>query len=815
MKTKILFLAMLFFSACLAEAQITPSMTIPNPIPNYDGSYDDFGQGELYYPNGGEIRFAEDQEDANEVVKYYTMNTYPKRFLMANNNISLCFAKTSTITTVADSIHRIDLEWKNSKTNAFLARVDTQNTGRLNYFTEWFSSAGRTDVRGGAAIACQSIYQNIDLVYTSNNAGLVMYFIVYPGGNYKDIVMEVKGAKANSIVSGKLKMDVNWESTTFEKPDMYQYSISSGIITPVNLANATWQSAGTNKYQLNTTSTFNTSLPLIVQIKQANAVQATSIQGLNWSTYFGGSGFEFLSKTHCDANDNLYVAGYSNSMLYFPQVQGVVPVPNSNGDGVIAKINSVGVLQWSTFIGGSSSDEIHDFDFNGNSIYCVGKTASSNLQTEAKTGATNDATFGGPAWDGFIFEFEFVPSSNSFQNNWLTYFGGNGDEELNACKFDASGNFFVVGDGASTSMTATGPGGSYQQSFNSAQLSSTPNAPLSTDALIAKFNTSSLQTWFTFFGTDALGTNAHSNAGDYFYGIAINGTDLYACGKAGGTNLPNSINSKVVSGNFDGILAHFTTSGALNNTKFTNGNISNYAVKELLSGIYTVGEANTSMNPVNSGLYFYDSSVSGTTDACFSVHSQNLSSTIHNSFLGGSDDDAAYDIQFTTNNLIVIAGGTKSSDFPVTSLGTMYSSNAKGINDNFLACLQYGNTNVTWSSYLGSDFNESLQYPLYFNSQTNIANTTIALNSQNYLHVLGSTTSNNTFPLDPWTGAPVYFQPQKNSFLANDGTITRLDMANLNTIVGLNDFTNTEFVFGVYPSPTVNNISITNYCDGK
>lgn len=809
MKTKTLLTVLLFFAISFAKTQITYSITIPGEIPNYDGTYDNFGQGELYYPNGGEVRFTDIKENsAIDVAKYYTMNTHPKRYLMNNNNISLVYAKNDPASLLVggapDTLQRIDLEWLESNPGAFLARVDTQNFAQLNYFTQWFSSAGRTGVKGSAAIACQSIYRNIDLVYTSNNAGLVMYFIVYPGGSYNDIIMHVNGSTANSIVSNKLKLEANWDNTYLQKPQMYQYTLVGSVVTPVAVCNASWQSTGVDSYQISNSTSYNTSLPLIIQVKQGNPVSATT-NGLCWSTYFGGTQSDYLTKTHTDALDNLYIAGSSNSLNQFPQLGGVNSQPNKNGDGVVSKLNPAGKLQWSTFIGGSSTEEIRDFEVSGNKIFCVGKTASSDLQTKIKSGATNDTTFGGPAWDGFISEFEYLPTFGNFQNNWLTYYGGNGDEELNACKFDASGNLFVVGESASTDLTPIGPSGSYQQNFNTAQLN--PSTPLVTDAIIAKFNTSSLQTWLTYFGTDALGTNAHTHAADYFYDLAISGTNLYACGKTGGTNLPNSLNNKLVAGKFDGILAHFTTAGVLNNSKYTEGNISNYAVKERLGDVYTVGEANSTMNPVNSGLYFYDGTISGTSDACFSVHNLNLTSTIHSTFLGGDMDDGAYDIQFTSNNLFVVVGGTNSSDFLVTSLSSMYQVNAAGFNDNFVSCFQKNNTNIVWSTYLGSNFQESMQYPTYFNSGYPLVNTAISIDSQNRTRVLGSSNSYNTFPLEQGTNNP-YFQPQGNG--GTDATITCFDVADVTAIVGLKNFENTQFAFGFYPNPTTQNLSITN-----
>lgn len=813
MKAKKALLAVALFAAGISNAQITPSVTVPNPLPNYDGSYDDFGRNHLFYPNAGEVRFAEDWEDAGEIVKFYTMNTYPKKFLMADNNLSFVHFKPKAGSAGADSLQRIDLEWAGSRSSAFLARVDTQNMAMLNYFTQWFGSAGRTDVKGGAAIVCQSIYPNTDLVYTSNNAGLVMYFVIYPGGNYNSIRMHVNGSRSNSIVSNKLRINANWESTSFERPEMYQYTISGGVVSPVNVGIADWQAIGTDLYKINSTSGFSSSLPLIIQIRQAPAL-VINTPGLLWSTYFGGNQFEFMTKTHTDASDNLYIAGYSNSALNFPQGQGVTPFANNNGDATIAKFKPSGELHYSAFVGGSSRDEIHDFAFSGNDVFCVGRTNSDDLTTVIKSGASpNNSTFGGGTWDGFIWQFSFNGLANSFSTSWLTYYGGSGDDELNACAFDASGNFYVAGASATSNLSLINPGGgAYQQSYNTQSSAS----GLSTDGIIAKFNSASAQVWFTYYGTDQLGTNAHSFAADYFYGMTVSGNDVYVCGKSGGTNLPNSLNAKFVSGDFDGILVHFSTAGVLasSGAKYTNGNNVNYAVKVHWGEVYTVGETNNSaMVTANSGQYPFQGALAGTLDACYSVHPLNLSVTTHNSYLGGSADDAAYDIDFS-NNLVLVAGGTNSSDFPTNNLlSNMFNSAAAGLNDNYLFCMQKGNPASIWSSYLGSNYQESLQFPPGMLSQFDITNTTISVDSQNRIHLLGTTNSYNTFPLSDGGGPPCYFQGVKSGFGpggTNDATVTRFDVAGLSTIIGLADFEKTGFVFGLYPNPTARDLYINH-----
>lgn len=814
MKNKTIFLTILIFALRFSSAQITPSMTIPYPLPEYNGTYEDFGTNHLFYPNDGEIRFANaDQTDAKSTVKFYTMNTYPKKYLLRDNTLSYLHYKTKPTTTSggADSLQRIDIKWQNGNAGAFLARVDTQNFAKLNYFTQWFSSSGRTDVKGGAAIACQSIYPNIDLVYTSNNSGLVMFFIVYPGGNYKNIQMNVAGAKATSIVSNKLKIDANWESSGFEKPQMYQYTYVSGIVTPVNIANASWSSIGSNKYEFTTTSSFSSSLPLIIQVKQANATQFDT-PGLDWSTYFGGSARDFLVRTHTDANNSIYAAGYSESpAIGFPQGPGVTTNPNGIGDGTIAKFDNIGILQWTTFVGGSGFDMFHDFAINGTSIYCVGKCASNNMPVVSKVGATNDNTFGGGNWDAFICELSFNPLVPAVQNNWLTYVGGNGNEEYNACKFDGSGNLFCVGAGSSTNMTVAGTGlGAYTQTFTVSQLTVNPS---STDGIIASYNSSGLQTWFTFYGTSSLGANAYNHAGDHLYDLAINGTDLYVCGEAGGTNLPNSYNTKTNSNYYGGILAHFNTSGQAftNGASWTSGNACNNAVEIYGGDVFLAGTTFTGMTTVNSGLYYYDATLSGASDASFIVY--NNGAVQHCSYFGGNTNDSGMDIAFTSNGLILLAGGTTSGTFPNTSFANMYYATITPIQgwystDHYIAAFQKFSTNITWCSNLGSNQYESNYLSTAYDNDFGLATTAIALDSQNNLYVAGCSDSPNNYPLDEWYSGISYFQPLNNS--VSDGTMTRILVTDLNAIVGIEDFKNTKFVIGVYPNPTSKYLAISD-----
>lgn len=131
-----------------------------------------------------------------------------------------------------------------------------------------------------------------------------------------------------------------------------------------------------------------------------------------------------------------------------------------------------------------------------------------------------------------------------------------------------------------------------------------------------------------------------------------------------------------------------------------------------------------------------------------------------------------------------------------------FNSTSIGSIDNFVSAFGIGNTNMAWSTYLGSPNQETQNLPY--------GGTSIALTSANVLHLSGCSASFNTFPLDNGAGVP-FFQPQNASTnIGSTGTITRFDMLGLNTYVGLKDFPNTSFSFGLYPNPTTSYLKIDN-----
>jgi hypothetical protein len=101
---------------------------------------------------------------------------------------------------------------------------------------------------------------------------------------------------------------------------------------------------------------------------------------LVYSTYLGGSSFDFATGIAVDGNGEAYIAGYTAS-TDFP-IANSLQSSNAGGyDAFMAQANPVGnMLEISTYLGGSGSDAAYGIalDTNGG-VYLVGQTSSTNF----------------------------------------------------------------------------------------------------------------------------------------------------------------------------------------------------------------------------------------------------------------------------------------------------------------------------------------------------------------------------------------------------------------------------------------------------
>lgn len=139
----------------------------------------------------------------------------------------------------------------------------------------------------------------------------------------------------------------------------------------------------------------------------------------------------------------------------------------------------------------------------------------------------------------------------------------------------------------------------------------------------------------------------------------------------------------------------------------------------------------------------FDASFNGVTDGLVVKLAPDLSSIIWSSYLGGSGYDAAYSIKFDNNQDIVLAGGTTSTNFPVT-FGA-YQTVFKGIVDGWITRVAADGSAIMNATFTGTNSFDQV----YF----------IDLNSNGDVFCYGQTAGH--MPISPG----VYSNPGSGQFL--------------------------------------------------
>jgi len=180
---------------------------------------------------------------------------------------------------------------------------------------------------------------------------------------------------------------------------------------------------------------------------------------LLFSTFLGGSSYDYVGGIALDSSDAIYVSGNTTSSD-FPTTSGAGQTtfggmsagcsPTSGaicGDATVTKFSPGGAtLAYSTYLGGSG-DEYPGMsmalDSAGNA-YITGQTSSS---TDFPLVNPFQATYGGGSSDAFV---TMVSSTGTF--TYSTYLGGNGQDFGYRTVLDPTGNLYLAGGTVSTNF---------------------------------------------------------------------------------------------------------------------------------------------------------------------------------------------------------------------------------------------------------------------------------------------------------------------------------------------------------------------------
>jgi hypothetical protein len=368
---------------------------------------------------------------------------------------------------------------------------------------------------------------------------------------------------------------------------------------------------------------------------------------LTWNTFLGSNQGDIGNAIAVDGVGNIYVTGTSDATWGNP-----LRAYSSRDDAFIARLNSRGVLQWNTFLGGDGNDLGNDIKLDGSGNICVA--------------GTSDETWGSPARNylGAYDAFAAKLNSNGVLL-WNSFLGSSNWEFGQGIAADAAGNVYVTGYCFAT-------WGSPVRAFS---LGSPP------DAFAAKLDGSGNLTWNTFLG----GAGA-----DFAHGITTDSAlNVYVAGYSD-ANWGSPVRPFTPSGHWeDSFAVKLNSGGVLLWNTFLGGSGRDYCFSIAVDSAYNcyvTGQSGATWgNPVQA----YAANDDG-----FVAKLDGRGNLTWNTFLGGSGNESGNGVAIDASGIYIAGQGNATWGSPVRPF--------TADTDGFAAKLTNGGS-LSWNTFLGGD----------------------------------------------------------------------------------------------------------------
>lgn len=502
--------------------------------------------------------------------------------------------------------YRMDMKLLNSNSSPKI----TSEGKSLDYIQYYNHNA--LDVHSFSKVTYHDVYPNIDWVIYKTSTGLKYDFVVHPGADPNQIMLQAKWVENIEINGdGSLMMSNRMGRIIEQSPASFQgdkiiatnfkidndiisfhlehYNSEKTLVIDPNLQWATYYGGDYSEYTYscnvdfsdnvfiagNTRSSFN-----IASGGHQNSwggdvdaflVKFNSLGLRLWATYYGGPGVDSFSGIDFDAANNVYVSGGTSSYTNIAAA-GFYNSYGGDYDAFLVKFDSAGIRQWGTYYGAANIDLGADcsVDHNAN-VYLLGNTKStSNISSGG-----HQNNFGGGTVNGDAFLAKFDSTGARI---WATYYGGTIEDYGFSCTVDDSDNVFIAGSTVSlNNISSNGhqniKGGSY-------------------DAYLVKFNPNGTRLWATYYGgslsDDGFSCDVNDSGDVFLAGLAQSSDNISYLGHQ---NYPG--------GNNDGMIVKFNADGIRQWASYYGGNnwdIINECVADANGNIYLAGETQSFNN---------------------------------------------------------------------------------------------------------------------------------------------------------------------------------------------------------------------------
>ncbi len=597
--------------------------------------------------------------------------------------------KNSTLKTQHSKLIKRDVSrllFKGANKSPEIVPVDTTNY-KVNYFTGKDKSKWKTGISTSKAVVYKNIYPDIDLKVYGNEKQIEYDWIVKPGRNPANIRFEFKDVKGTELDNkGNIIITTEFGKIIHKRPSAYQrknnkvdvrfkklsknsYTFNIGkynrteelIIDPLVLLYSTYIGGNgidggygitvdANGCAYITGSTDSTDFPLQNPYMNHTGDNYCDVfitklsadgQSLVFSTFLGGSDWDFGSGIAVDANGCAYITGQTFS-TDFP-CQNAYQGSNAGWTDVfITKLSADGQsLVFSTFLGGSRDDEgcAIAVDSSG-AAYVTGLTGSTDFPLK---NSIMDCQ--GPD-DVFVTKL----SKDGKSLIYSTYLGGNGSDLGYGITVDANECVYITGYTESRDFPLKNPYMSYRGSNDHDDL----------DVFVSKLSTDGQSLVYSTY----LGGNSH----DYATGIAVDANGCaYITGETKSTDFPlqNPYMSYPEDNDSNAFVTKFSADGqSLLYSTYIGGSDNDWGWKIAVDAngcAYITGLTDSTDFPLQDpcmrdpGDNYCDAFVTK-----FSADGQSL---LYSTYLGGSFYDYGGGIAVDANGGVYITGETRSEDF--------------------------------------------------------------------------------------------------------------------------------------------------------
>jgi FG-GAP-like repeat/Beta-propeller repeat len=468
---------------------------------------------------------------------------------------------------------------------------------------------GTEGIHHAGQVRFRQLYPGVDLLLHGNQSRLEYDFEIAPGAD-----------------PGKIRYDLTQADTISLDADGDLLVTSRGR-TLRQHAPVAWQDVGTER------------MPIAARFKVAPGAHEVGFELgpydvsrslvidpiLDYSTYLGSSGNEYLGYMAVDSSGDIYLAGS----------EGVTPY----GAGTISltKYDPVSnEVLFTTVVGGALTQDAFAIALGSSggveSVYVAGMTDSYDFPHCLRPAANDCASYHG-YWDAFVLQ---VDTSGVLRTSWLL--GGSGNDFANGIAADAAGSIYVVGD--TDGDFATTPDALFHRA---------PGASHS-DAFVVRLDAAKGVVYSTILG---------GSGDDFGYAIATDpsgnmhvagetrSSDFLNLGASGG---PGAFYVKI---SHDGhaVLSSSVLGSVYDAATAVAADADGYAV---IAGYTENAAFPQSGSPRAFG---------GAVDAFVTRFGPNAFSTL----LGGADYEYAYSVAFDSSGGVLVGGQTWSSNFPLIS----------------------------------------------------------------------------------------------------------------------------------------------------